>query len=102
MVSTVVGRCVRVWKRTKRWVIDPNRHERRLVTLVARLAGDNKSFLDFYVFPNMGGRRKCVSLDDPWLDRGRPLHDLREFCTVARNARAGHGGAPGLFESRTH
>jgi hypothetical protein len=69
--------------------------------LVARLAEENKSFLDFHVFPNMGGRRRCISLDAPWLDRGRRLHDLRGFCAVVKNACATQGGALGLFKSRT-
>jgi len=88
MVSVVVGRCVRIWKQTRRWRIDPNPHERRLVTLVARLDEANQSFLDFHVFPCLDRRgRFYISLDDPWLKRGRPVPEFLAFCDVVREAR---------------
>jgi DNA invertase Pin-like site-specific DNA recombinase len=86
MVSVLIGRCVRVWKQTRRWVIDPNRHECRLVTLVARLDEENKCFLDFHVFRRLDCRRRIfISLHDPWLDSGQPVPDLRSFCDVVRS-----------------
>ena len=72
-----------------RWRIDPVQHERRLVTLLARLDEENRSILDLYIFPNIDRRRRFhVSLCDPWLNRGQPLTDLLAFCGVAASVRA--------------
>ena len=40
-----------LWKDTVRWQIDPVDHERKNITLLARLDLENRSFLDFYVLP---------------------------------------------------
>jgi hypothetical protein len=90
MVSVLIGRSVHTWKEAIRWRIDPVRHECVLVTLLARLDEENRSFLDLHVFPNINNRRRRfdVSLCDPWLNRGQPLTDLRAFCEVTANVRA--------------
>jgi hypothetical protein len=83
MVSVVIARCVRVWKQTLRWQIDPVRHESGLVTLLARLGENNRSFLDFHIIPNVDRlRRFHVSLLDPWLGRGQRLFDISAFLEV--------------------
>lgn len=89
MVSVLVARCVRVWKQTVRWQIDPVWHERRFVTMLARLNESNCSFLDFHIVPNIHrSRRFHISLADPWLNRGQQLADLRGFCGAVENVRA--------------
>lgn len=89
MVSVLIARCVHVWKQTVRWQIDPVWHERRFVTLLARLDEANCSFLDFHILPHIDrGRRFHVSAADPWLDCEQQLVDLRGFCEVVRNVRA--------------
>lgn len=89
MVSVLIARSVHVWKQTVRWQIDPVWHERRLVTLLARLDEANCSFLDFHIVPDIDhSRRFHVSLADPWLDRAQQLTDLGGFCEVVENVRA--------------
>jgi DNA invertase Pin-like site-specific DNA recombinase len=89
IVSVVIARSVHVWKQTIRWQIDPVWHERRFVTLLARLDEVNGSFLDFYIVPNVDrSHRFHVSLADPWLDRGQPLSDLSDFCEVVQKVTA--------------
>jgi hypothetical protein len=89
MISVVIARCVHVSEETIRWQIDPNLHEGRLVTLLARLDHANTSFLDFHVLPNLGRRkRSMISLDDPWLKRGQPISDFVAFCDVVKRVRA--------------
>jgi DNA invertase Pin-like site-specific DNA recombinase len=83
IVSVLVARSVRIWKSTLRWRVDPVQHERGLVTLLARLNADNTMFLDFYVLPRVDRvRRFDLRLIDGWLNRGRRLSNLREFCGV--------------------
>ena len=83
MVSVLVARSVKVWKQTVRWHIDPVCHERELITLLARLDEENRSFLDFHIVPNIDRRgRFRVSVADQWLNRGQALADLGGFCRV--------------------
>lgn len=83
MIAVLVARAVRVWKETLRWRIDPVAHELDLVTLLARLNADNRTFLDFHVFPDIGRRtRFVISANDPWLKRGIRLHRLWRLCDV--------------------
>ncbi len=83
MVSVLVARSVKVWKQTVRWHIDPVCHERELITLLARLDEENRSFLDFHIVPNIDRRRRFrVSVADRWLNCGKTLADLSEFCGV--------------------
>jgi hypothetical protein len=85
-----------VGPRTIRWIVDPNRQEAALVTLLARLNKENSAFMDFYVFPRIPKlTRFRLSLRDPWLKSGVKLSDLSRFCdvvTAVANARAMPGG----------
>jgi DNA invertase Pin-like site-specific DNA recombinase len=77
IVSVIVARSIRVWKDSVRWQIDPVEHERNNITLLARLDLENRSFLDFYVLPNLDRpRRFLISQMDPWLLRGIRLNDV--------------------------
>jgi hypothetical protein len=89
MVSVLVARSERVWKDTRRWIIDPIQHERKFITLLARLDTSNRSFLDFHVFPRLEHpRRFQVGLSDSWLNRGKRLDDISHFCELVANVRA--------------
>ena len=80
-VAVLIGRCKRVWKSTLRWRIDPNQHERRCVTLLARLDEENQAILDLFVFPKIDRRRRFdIRRDDPWLSHGVQLRDLSALC----------------------
>jgi len=82
MVSVLIGRPISI-RQTIRWRIDTAREECEFVTLLARLDKQNRSFLDFHIFPSMDRRKRFyVSLADPWLNRGQPLNDLLAFCKV--------------------
>jgi len=83
VVSVLVARSIRVWKETLRWQVDPVRHERKYVTLLARLDAENQALLDFYVLPDIDRpRRFHIRHADTWLNRGLPLNDLSAFCTL--------------------
>jgi DNA invertase Pin-like site-specific DNA recombinase len=95
MVSVLIGRPIPI-RQTIRWRIDTARQECEFVTLLARLDTENRSFLDFHIFPSMDRRKRFyVSLADPWLNRGKPLNNLLAFCEVVANVYAAHtiGGA---------
>jgi DNA invertase Pin-like site-specific DNA recombinase len=80
IVSVLLARWVRPWK-TARWRVNAIPHERGFVTLLARLSEGNDSFLDFHLLPDID-RRIDLSRNDPWLNRGEQLDDLRAFCKV--------------------
>jgi DNA invertase Pin-like site-specific DNA recombinase len=83
IVSVLVARSARVWKETLRWLVDPVRHERKSITLLARLDATNCSILDMYIVPNINhAGRFNISLDDSWLNRGTRLSDLSRFCEI--------------------
>lgn len=87
-VAVLIGRCMRVWKGAVRWRIDPNRHERRCVTLLARLDEENRAILDLFVFPRIDCRRRFdTHRDDPWLRQGVRLQDLSALCEVVARMR---------------
>jgi DNA invertase Pin-like site-specific DNA recombinase len=88
-VAVIVARRVRVWKNTVRWQVDPVWHERNFVTLLARLNEENSAFLDFRVFPRINRRRRFwISQTDPWVQRGKTLSDLAQFCQVVASFRS--------------
>jgi len=88
MVSVLIGRPVPI-RQTIRWRIDTAREECEFVTLLARLDKENRSFLDFHIFPSMDRRKRFyVSLADPWLNHGEPLNDLLAFCKVVASVQA--------------
>jgi hypothetical protein len=87
-VSVLIGRPVQI-RQTVRWRIETAKRECGFVTLLARLDRENRAFLDFHVFPTMDLRdRFHISLADPWLNDGAPLHDLLAFCRVVAIVRA--------------
>lgn len=80
VVSVLIGRAIRVWKEAIRWQVEPHLHERRLVTLLARLNENNSAFLDYHVLPGVEGRTRFrLHLKDPWLKKGKRLQDLAEL-----------------------
>lgn len=88
-VSVLLARSIRAWKETVRWQIDPVWHERKYVTLLARLDIKNQAFLDFHILPNIDHpRRFHIRYTDPWLCRGVCLKDLSTFCTLVGHVRS--------------
>lgn len=88
IVSVLIARSERVWKETRRWIVDPIQHERQFITLLARLDANNSSFLDFYVFPRIERpKRFQISLSDSWLNQGQRLDELSQFCDVVAKVR---------------
>jgi DNA invertase Pin-like site-specific DNA recombinase len=87
IVSVLMGRPIHR-KNTVRWRIDAAGQECHCVTLLARVNAGNCSFLDFHLFPNIDRPgRFFVSLEDPWLNRARPLSELLAFCKVVEVVR---------------
>jgi stress-induced morphogen len=76
-VSVLIARPFRPWKTTNRWLVDPVQHERRLVTLLARLNVNKDAFQDFHILPNVDRRERfSITLKDAWLNRGERLVNL--------------------------
>ena len=96
MVSVLIARPVRIWKKTVRWQIDPNLYERKHITLLARLNEQNDSFLDLYVFRQIEARRRIhIRRNDPRLNSGVRVSDLSAFCSaVAKVQEMRRGGIP--------
>jgi DNA invertase Pin-like site-specific DNA recombinase len=80
IVSVLVARSIKLWKETVGWQIDPVWHERKYITLLARMNTQNQAFLDFYVLPDIErpGRFQ-IRMTDSWLERGVRLEDLSAF-----------------------
>jgi DNA invertase Pin-like site-specific DNA recombinase len=96
-VCVLIARTNGALKETVRWQIDPVSHERKHITLLARLDRENRRFLDYHVLPSIDRpRRFHIREADPWLSRGNRFDDLSEFCSavteVARKRRADHPG----------
>jgi DNA invertase Pin-like site-specific DNA recombinase len=87
MVSVVVSRTEKVRRGTRQWVIEPKLHERRLISLVARLDNTNRTILDLHVFPRIGRSAK-FEVNDSWLAGGKRLTDVSEFLAFVEEARA--------------
>jgi hypothetical protein len=88
IVSVLVARSIHVWRDAIRWQVDPVQHERKFLTLLARLDERNSLFLDFHVFPSIDRQRRFrVVRGDPWLDRGKQLSDLSRLCEVVARVR---------------
>jgi DNA invertase Pin-like site-specific DNA recombinase len=95
IVSVLVARSERVWKQTRRWIIDPVRRERKFVTLLARLDASNHSFLDFHIFPNIDRpKRFQIPLNNSWLNRGKRLSALPQILELVAWARAARRSKP--------
>src|SRR6266849_3727665 len=88
IVSVLIARSIQVWRDAVRWQVDPVQHERRFLTLLARLDERNSSFLDFHVFPSIDRQRRFrVGLSGPWLNRGKRLSDLSRLCEFVARVR---------------
>ncbi len=89
VVSVLVARSTRAWKDTFRWQVDPVTHERKCVTLLARLDRENRQFLDYYVLPSIDRQKRFhIRETDSYLERGLCLGDLSEFCTLVAQVRS--------------
>jgi DNA invertase Pin-like site-specific DNA recombinase len=80
-VSVLIVRSALVYKTTRRWIVDPVRHERKFITLLGRLDERNRAIVDLHVFPNID-RPKPFQISDAWLTRGNRLIDLSQLCEV--------------------
>jgi len=82
-ISVLISRPFRPWKTTTRWLVDPIRNERNFVTLLARLNVSKDAFQDFHILPNIDRRKRfSIGLHDAWLNRGKCLSELSQFCEV--------------------
>jgi hypothetical protein len=92
-VSVLIVRSALVYKNTRRWLVEPNVHERRFITLLARLNESNREIVDFHVLPSID-RRTQFQITDAWLKRGIRLGNLSQFskvvAQVARSRRNEH------------
>jgi hypothetical protein len=85
MISVVVARPVRMAGGALCWLADPPRHERRLVTLLARLNPHGPNFHDFHILPNIDRKNRFViKPNDEWLERGQPLPRLFDLLEVVQ------------------
>jgi len=80
-VSVLVVRSDLVYKTTRRWLVEPNRHECKFITLLARLNESNSAIVDFHVFPNID-RSRPFQISDSWMKRGKRVSDLPQLCKV--------------------
>jgi hypothetical protein len=93
MISVVVARPVRMAGGTLCWLADPPRHERRLITLLARLNPTQLSFQDFHVLPNIDRKKRfSIRPNDEWLERGQPLSKLSDLLDVVEQVRKSRKG----------
>jgi len=91
-VSVLLVRSELVYKNTRRWMVEPVLHERKFITLLARLDESNRKIVDFHVLPDID-RPKPFQMTDAWLSRGKRLTDLSRFCefvTIVSRGRNGH------------
>jgi len=97
-VCVIVARSVRLVKQKLRWQVNPVRRERKFITLLALLDATNSSIFDMHVAPNIDHERKFeISMNQSWLNRGKRLSDLSQFCeVVARVQRARRSKSPRL------
>jgi hypothetical protein len=88
MISVVLARSVRMAGGRLRWLADPPPHERRLVTLLARLKPSEPDFHDFHVLPNIDRKKRfSIRPNDEWLKRGQPLRRLSDLLEVVKQVR---------------
>lgn len=93
MISVVVARPVRMAGGALCWLADPPRHERRLVTLLARLNPNGPDLYDFHVLPNIDRKKRfAIKRNDEWLKRGQPLSKLSDLLDVIEQVRKSRKG----------
>ncbi len=85
-VSVLIVRSALVYKTTRRWLVEPVRHERKFVTLLVRLDESNHSIIDFHVFPNIDHPRS-FQISDAWMKRGVRLDKLSRLLDVVEQVR---------------
>ena len=88
MISVVIARPVRMAGGSLCWLADPPHHERRLITLLARLKPSEPDFHDFHVLPNIDRKKRfSIRPNDEWLKRGQPLWKLSYLLRVVGQVR---------------
>jgi DNA invertase Pin-like site-specific DNA recombinase len=101
-VSVLIVRSALVYKNARRWVVEPVRHERNFITLMARLDEQNRAILDFHVLPNVNRPKRFeLSLNDPWLSRGERIVDLTRFREVVEQVSRGRRPCEGTLSQRS-
>jgi DNA invertase Pin-like site-specific DNA recombinase len=91
-VSVLIARTVWSWNQTFVWQVDPARHERKYLTVLARLDAENRLFFDFHVLPAVDRTRRFhIRENDLWLSRGEKISDIGEFCQVTRRVLVARG-----------
>ena len=84
LISVRTARSLRTETGILKWIVDAAPRECNYLTLQARLTPTNDRIQDLYVFRSFKRLRFSLRQDDKWLDQGIRLHDLGEFCKVAR------------------
>jgi hypothetical protein len=87
LISVRTARSLRTKTGILKWIVDAAPRECNYLTLQARLTPTNDRIQDLYVFGSFKKLRFSLRQDDKWLDQGIRLHDLGEFCKVARLVR---------------
>jgi hypothetical protein len=90
-VSVLIVRSALVHKTTRRWMVEPVRHERKFITLLARLDESNRAIDDLHVFPDID-RPRPFQISDSWMKRGRSLPELSRLCEVVAQVHRGRRG----------
>lgn len=94
-MSIVIARCLQLVSGTFRWHLHFEASLAPDITVVARLAADQKAVLDYYLFPRIDlPLRPCrlaeqdndVLLDAYRFDSLEPLYALAERCSISRAA----------------
>jgi len=80
-VSVLMVRSTLVYKTTRRWLVEPNRHECKFITLLARLNESNRVIVDLHVFPNID-RSRPFQISDSWMKRGKRISELSQLCKI--------------------
>jgi hypothetical protein len=92
IISLLMTRSIAGLKTFTRRQIDPVRHERNFMTLLARLDEKNESIFDFRLLPGVDrGSRFRISPNDDWLRRGKRLRTFSEFCYAIKQISTSHG-----------
>jgi len=79
-VSVLIARKIRTSTNAERWRVDPVQRECRLITLLARLDGQNTCFKDLYIFPSIDRHSRFhLTPKDSWLRVGKRLAVLSHF-----------------------
>ena len=90
-VSVRVVRSALVYKTTRRWIVEPVQHERKFITLLARLNESNRAIIDLNVFPNID-RPKPFQISDSWIRRGKQLTELSQLCEIVMQVHRANRG----------